>query len=94
LAGVLIAIYITVEAPFSGMSMNPARTFASALPAQLWTALWVYFTAPSLGMLLAAAVYLRLKGTPLFCAKLQHDNDTRCIFQHGHHMGLKVTVHE
>ncbi|MGN6733236.1 MAG: aquaporin, partial [Candidatus Binatia bacterium] len=29
-AGILVAIYITVEAPISGMSMNPARTFASA----------------------------------------------------------------
>jgi hypothetical protein len=33
-AGVLVASYITVEAPLSGMSMNPARSFASALPAQ------------------------------------------------------------
>jgi len=33
-AGALVATYITVEAPLSGMSMNPARTFASALPAQ------------------------------------------------------------
>src|SRR6266542_2927564 len=29
-AGALVATYITVEAPISGMSMNPARTFASA----------------------------------------------------------------
>src|SRR5918999_394676 len=29
-ASCLVALYITVEAPFSGMSMNPARTFASA----------------------------------------------------------------
>src|SRR5213594_4282233 len=58
-AGTLVASYISLEAPFSGMSMNPARTFASAFPAQLWTALWVYFTAPPLGMLLAAALYVR-----------------------------------
>jgi aquaporin Z len=70
-AGVLVATYIAVEAPLSGMSMNPARTFASALPAQLWTALWVYFTAPLIGMLLAAELYLRLKGAhEVFCAKL------------------------
>jgi aquaporin Z len=36
-AGVLVATYIAVEAPLSGMSMNPARSFASALPAHLWT---------------------------------------------------------
>jgi hypothetical protein len=45
-AGALVAAYITIEAPISGMSMNPARTLASALPAQHWTALWIYFTAP------------------------------------------------
>ena len=80
-AGALVATYISVEAPLSGMSMNPARTFASALPAQLWTALWVYFTAPLLGMLLAAEMYLRLRGAQgIFCAKLHHQNPRRCIF--------------
>lgn len=83
-AGALIAIYITVEAPISGMSMNPARTFASALPAHLWTALWVYFTAPSLGMLAAVQTYLWRKGSgAVFCAKLQHSDTKRCIFWHG-----------
>ena len=80
-AGVLVATYITIEAPISGMSMNPARTFASALPAQLWTALWVYFTAPPLGMLLAADLYVRQHGIHhVFCAKLHHHNNKRCIF--------------
>jgi len=81
-AGLLVATYITVEAPISGMSMNPARTFGSALSAHVWTALWVYFTAPILGMLLAAESYLRLKGArEVFCAKLHHHNDKRCIFR-------------
>src|SRR5947208_347089 len=61
-AGTLVATYISLEAPLSGMSMNPARAFGSAFPAQLWTSLWVYFTAPPLGMLLAAEVYLWRKG--------------------------------
>src|SRR5439155_8868334 len=56
-AGALVATYIILEAPLSGMSMNPARTVASALPAHVWTALWIYFIAPPLGMLLAAQVY-------------------------------------
>jgi aquaporin Z len=80
-AGALVALYIMVEAPLSGMSMNPARSFASALPAQLWTDFWVYLTAPLLGMLLAAECYVRLPGARrVLCAKLHHDNDTRCIF--------------
>ena len=81
-AGAMIATYISFEAPYSGMSMNPARTFASALPAQIWTALWVYFTAPPLGMLLAAELYVRQHGIHhVFCAKLHHHNNKRCIFQ-------------
>jgi len=80
-AGLLVATYITLEAPFSGMSMNPARTLASAVGAHEWTALWIYFTAPPLGMLLAAEVYLRTRGPgAVFCAKLHHQNSEPCIF--------------
>ena len=80
-AGAMVATYISLEAPYSGMSMNPARTFASALPAQIWTALWLYFTAPPLGMLLAAELYVYQYGIrQVFCAKLYHNNDKRCIF--------------
>ena len=45
-AGLLVAIYITLEAPFSGMSMNPARTFGSALPPMIWDGLWIYLRLP------------------------------------------------
>lgn len=80
-AGMLVAAYITLEAPVSGMSMNPARTFGSAISANAWTALWIYFIAPPLGMLLASEAYVRLKGAGrVFCAKLHHENDKRCIF--------------
>ena len=80
-AGALVALYITLEAPLSGMSMNPARSLGSAVFARDWMALWVYFTAPPLGMLLAAEVYLRRRGPAgVFCAKLHHQNDRRCIF--------------
>jgi aquaporin Z len=80
-AGALVAVYITVEAPLSGMSMNPARTLSSAVFTRDWTALWVYFTAPPLGMLLAAELYVRRRGTDaVFCAKLHHRNAQRCIF--------------
>ena len=82
LAGTLVAVYITVEAPLSGMSMNPSRTFGSAFAAQDWTALWVYFTAPPLGMLAAGLAYRFRRGAHrIFCAKLHHHNDLRCIFR-------------
>lgn len=79
-AGALVAAYITLEAPISGMSMNPARTFASAVPAQYWTSLWLYFTAPLIGMLAAAEAYLRSHSPDIGCAKLHHQNSKRCIF--------------
>lgn len=49
----LIAVFITLEAPYSGMSMNPARTFASAIVARQWNCFWLYCIAPPLGMLAA-----------------------------------------
>src|SRR6266481_1761378 len=78
-AGALVATFITLEAPLSGMSMNPARTFGSAFVGHLWTGLWIYFTAPVLAMQFAAAVYLRGRGT-VYCAKYHHHNRHRCIF--------------
>ena len=81
-AGALVASYIVFEAPLSGMSMNAARTVGSAIYAQVWTALWIYFTAPLLGMLTAAQLYVATQGLQrVLCAKLHHDNPQRCIFR-------------
>ena len=80
-AGVLVMLYISVEAPISGMSMNPARSFGSAFFAHVWSSIWIYFIAPPLGMLLAAEVYIRRHGHDrILCAKLHHENSERCIF--------------
>jgi aquaporin Z len=76
-AGCLVAAFITVESPLSGMSMNPARSFASALPSGLWTSFWIYLTAPPLGMIAAAQLYRRR----IFCVKYHHHNGQRCIFR-------------
>ncbi len=59
LVGFLIFNYILFFAPVSGFSINPARTVGSAVFAQVYTALWIYFVAPTLGMLGAAEVYVR-----------------------------------
>jgi len=81
IAGLMVAIYISLEAPVSGMSMNPARTFGSAISGGIWTAFWIYLTAPLVGMLLASELYVRRAGQQkVFCAKLQHDPTKRCIF--------------
>jgi aquaporin Z len=79
-AGVMVALFITFEAPHSGMSINPARSLASALPSGLWPAFWIYLLAPPLGMLAVAELHRRLSVNPLgHCAKLVHDQATRCI---------------
>jgi len=81
-AGALVAVYISIESPLSGMSMNPARTLGSAFGAHQFTSLWIYFTAPPLGMLMAAEIYQRFKaGRAVGCAKLHHHNNQRCIFK-------------
>lgn len=85
IAGIMLAIFISIEAPISGMSINPARSFASAFPSNIWTAFWIYLTAPPIGMLLAAQLYILIKGKKnVICAKLNHDNKARCIFNCGY----------
>ena len=81
LAGFLVAIYITFENPLSGMSMNPARTLGSAVIANHWNSIWIYFVASPLAMLLAAETYVRVKGLKkVYCAKFYHHSTQRCIF--------------
>ncbi len=77
-AGILVAAYITFEAPVSGMSMNPARSLGSAVFAGALAPLWIYFLAPPVGMQLAAVLLpARAKRG---CAKLDHPPDRPCIF--------------
>jgi aquaporin Z len=79
-AGGLLVLFITFEAPLSGMSLNPARSLASAIPSGMWTAEWIYLTAPILGMLAAVEVSRIGKGLRGFgCAKLHHGASQRCI---------------
>jgi len=77
-AGILVALFILLEAPLSGMSMNPARTFASAAAGGAWTDAWIYYTAPVMGMLAATEMF-RLLGRHTHCAKFYHAKDKRCI---------------
>lgn len=79
-AGCLVATYISFESPLSGMSMNPARSFASAAPGMQWQHFWIYLTAPVFGMLAGAQIFLILTGARrALCAKLLHPLGVRCI---------------
>ncbi len=80
-AGGLIFLYVLYESPYSGFGMNPARSFSSALPADTWTAFWVYLIAPPTGMLTAVFVHSYVLGLPADFTqpKLNPNYVTRCI---------------
>jgi aquaporin Z len=87
-AGCKVALYITYEAPVAGMSKNPARSLASALPGGLFDMLWIYFAGPIAGMLLAVEAYRLIRRSPdVICAKLNHHTHRRCIFRCGYAAG-------
>src|SRR3989442_4182748 len=86
--GVAVAFGAEVLISFGLMSVvltvsNTARSFASALPANLWTAFWIYLPAPPLGMQLASDLHVRLARVPVLCAKLDHAGRRPCIFRRG-----------
>ena len=79
-AGVLIFLFVTFEAPYSGFSMNPARTFASAFPSGVWTAWWIYFTAPFIGMFSAIEIVaLAARERKMLCPRLNHSHHSHDI---------------
>jgi aquaporin Z len=80
----LYAFMVWVEAPYSGTSTNPARSFGPALIAGVWRGWWIYAVAPVLGMVLALAA-LWLTGPGWFgieVAKLHHFAHDRYGFFH------------
>jgi aquaporin Z len=79
-AGALAFLCVCFEKPVSGFSINPARSFASAVASGQWTAFWIYLVAPPAGMLAAAWIAQFQANTPmLLCAKLVHSDNKRCI---------------
>jgi aquaporin Z len=78
IAGLLVALYIGIEAPLSGMGLNPARSFASAFSAGDFRAYWIYLLAPLAGMFTAAELHRRLRSRTA-CAKLLHADSRPCI---------------
>lgn len=92
--GLLLVAYITFEAPLSGMSLNPARSLASAVPSGVWTGFWIYIVGPVAGMLAAVEAYIRSAGAHhVLCAKLHHDNHQRRIFRCDYPIVTVTTPH-
>ncbi len=51
-----------VAGPLTGGSFNPARTLGPAIIGGLWTAHWVYWLAPILGMMAGMHLYRIVRG--------------------------------
>ena len=66
----LVAIPLTLVAmhfaliPFTGCSLNPARSFGPALVGNAWSGLWIFMIAPPLGAGIAWAIYSRVVTEP------------------------------
>jgi aquaporin Z len=90
IAGMMVAFYIVIESPYSGMSMNPARTFGSALPSGIWQGFLIYLLVPPAAMLAAAQIFVLRNGkSAVQCCKLDHTPARDCIF-----CGMKGAAHE
>lgn len=61
-SAILVCCWVIFAGPVSGFGMNPARSFASALPAGIWTSFWIYLFIPFAGMLTAAQFFLFANG--------------------------------
>jgi len=79
---IAVATMVWVEAPVSGTSLNPARSFGPALVSGVWTAQWLYFAAPLLGGMMGLAAFELF--TPawrfVISGKLVHAPSYRTIF--------------
>lgn len=80
LAGSLVVLLVTIEAPISGTSLNPARSLAPAMFVPLVRDQWLYVVGPVAGALVAARAYRGRWGSGTVCAKLYHTAAYPCPF--------------
>jgi aquaporin Z len=60
-SGVALAFGLAVTIIVAGGSFNPARSLGPAVASGMWTAHWLYWAAPTIGMVLAMRLYEHLK---------------------------------
>jgi aquaporin Z len=73
LVWIVVAVLVWQGAPWTGTSLNPARSLAPALLLPESANLWVYLVGPLIGSLLAVQVFDTLPGLETRTAKLFHD---------------------
>ncbi|HUZ47012.1 MAG TPA: aquaporin [Terriglobia bacterium] len=79
----LYAAMVYLEAPVSGTSTNPARSFGPSVISGDWHGWWVYWIGPLLGTFLALGVhqFSPLKRFEIHVAKLYHfEHDPHGVF--------------
>ncbi|KAL6261139.1 hypothetical protein P5V15_008666 [Pogonomyrmex californicus] len=62
--GLTVAVLATAVGPYTGCSMNPARSFAPALWNNQWAHHWVYWFGPLGGALISSFMYRTIFGVP------------------------------
>ncbi|KAF7993064.1 hypothetical protein HCN44_005845 [Aphidius gifuensis] len=72
--GFAVAGISFAASPYTGCSMNPARTFGPALWNNAWNHQWVYWIGPTVGALLGTYTYQIFFGLP--SKKFRHDEPT------------------
>jgi aquaporin Z len=61
----LVAVHLAAI-PFSGSSVNPARTFGPDLVGWRWTGIWIYLIGPLVGAVIAVAIHRYLRTAAAF----------------------------
>ncbi len=56
----LYGVMVWLEAPISGTSTNPARSFGPSVVSGVWEGWWIYWLGPAVGMLFAIMACSRL----------------------------------
>jgi aquaporin Z len=69
----LIAVLVWQGAPYTGTSLNPARSFGPALLAPSLSHYWVYVAGPLLGVAIAVAMFAVVRSRSVLTTKLFHD---------------------